>query len=336
MRGATDIERLLIFENSRRPIADQLGSYAGSLEILSMNDGGVLELDGEPLAGDPAPTIAWATADLFFSPVARDFMVTLLKSPGLKWLQSASAGVDNPVFGQLVSRGVRLTTSHGQAVGMADYVMAGVLDHFQRGPERREAQAAHEWRRTIRIREILGTRWLIVGFGAVGQAVATRAKAFGAHVTGVRRNQDTDADADQIIPPDRIAEYLPSADVVVLACPLTAATRHMANAAFFGAMKDDAVLVNVGRGGLVDEAALLAGLDAGKPARAVLDVFETEPLPADSPFWSHPRVSVTAHCSGVGVGQDDRNRNLFLDNLDRYLAGEPLRNKVAPSDLTSG
>jgi phosphoglycerate dehydrogenase-like enzyme len=297
-----------------------------------MDAKGGLTLNGEPLTGDPAPTLAWATHDLFVTPVARDFMVTLLKSPGLKWLQSASAGVDNPVFGQLVSRGVRLTTSHGQAVGMADYVVAGVLDHFQRGPERREAQAAHEWRR-IATRELLDTRWLIIGFGAVGQAVATRAKAFGAQVIGVRRNQDADPLADRIVSPDSLADELADADVVVLACPLTPATRHMADSGFFADMKDDAVLVNVGRGGLVDETALLAGLDAGRPARAVLDVFETEPLPPNSPFWSHPRVSLTAHCSGVGVGQNDRNRDLFLDNLDRYLSGKPLRNEVAKSDL---
>ena len=296
---------------------------------------GTFTLDGAPPTHDePAPTIAWATHDVFISPVARDFMVTLLKSSSLKWLQTASAGVDHPAFGQLVARGVRLTTSHGQAVGMADYVLAGVLDHFQRGPERREAQAAHDWRR-IRIRELLGARWLIVGFGAVGQAVAARARSFGGHITGVRRDQSPDPLADRIVPPDQLSAHLDSADVVVLACPLTPATRHLANADFFARMKGDAVLVNVGRGGLVDEAALLAALDLGKPARAVLDVFETEPLPMDSPFWSHPRVSVTAHASGVGVGQDERNRNLFLDNLDRFFSDKPLRNEVNPNDLQS-
>ena len=307
----------------------------GRLEVLIMDAAGNLTVDGKPLGdADPAPTIAWATHDLFVTPVARDFMVTLLKSPGLKWLQSASAGVDNPVFGQLVSRGVRLTTSHGQAIGMADYVLAGALDHFQRGPERREAQAARDWRR-IRIRELTDTRWLVIGFGAVGQAVAARAKGFGARVIGVRRNQSPDPLADQIVSPDQIVQHLPTADVIVLACPLTAATRHLANAAFLAAVKDDAVLVNVGRGALIDEPALLASLAVGKPARAILDVFETEPLPPESPFWANPRVSVTAHASGVGVGQDDRNRDLFLDNLGRYLGGEPLRNEVSPSDLQS-
>ena len=294
-------------------------------------DGG-FSLDGAAISSDDAaPTLAWATHDLFTSPALRTFMVTLLKSPDLKWLQSSSAGVDNPVFGQLVSRGVRLTTSHGQAVSMSDYVLAGALDHFQRGPERREAQGARDWRR-IRTRELLDTSWLIVGFGAVGQAVAARAKAFGARVVGVRRDQTPHPLADRMVPPERLGEELSGADVVVLACPLTAATRHLANAAFFAAIKPDVVLVNVGRGGLVDEAALLAGLEQGRPARAVLDVFETEPLPADDPLWTHPKVSVTAHASGIGMGQDDRNRDLFVDNLGRYLAGRPLLNAVAKGD----
>ena len=294
-----------------------------------MDAKGGFTLDGKSFEGEaPAPTLAWATHDLFVTPVARDFMVALLKSPGLKWLQSASAGVDNPVFGQLVSRGVRLTTSHGQAVAMADYVLCGVLDHYQRGPERRAAQSAHDWKR-MEVREVLGTRWLMIGFGAVGQAVAARARAFGAYTIGARRNQSADPLADQIIPADGYADELRSADVVVLACPLTPRTTHKANAEFFASMKDGAVLVNVGRGGLVDEAALLSALDAGKPAHAVLDVFETEPLPADSRFWTHPRVSLTAHASGMGNGQNDRNRDLFLDNLERYLDGKPLRNEVA-------
>lgn len=325
------IERLLVFEASGRQIAPQLVRHAGALEILTMNAEGRFTLDGQPFdQQNPAPTLAWATHDLFTTPVARDFMVALLKSPNLKWLQSASAGVDNPVFGQLIARGVRLTTSHGQSVAMADYVLAGVLDHFQRGAERRAAQVTGDWKR-MQVREVLGTRWLIVGFGAVGQAVAARAKAFGAHVVGARRNQAADPSADRIVAPDRLADEVREADVVVLACPLSAETRHMANADFFASMKDGAVLVNVGRGGLVDEAALLAGLDVGKPAHAVLDVFETEPLPADSPFWSHPRVSMTAHASGIGNGQSDRNRDLFLDNLNLYLSGRPLRNEVAPN-----
>ena len=218
----TSIERLLITEDAARTIEHRLVELSGQLEVLTLDALGGLTLDGERLGdADPAPTLAWMTHDLWNAPIARDFMVALLKSRGLKWLQSASAGVDNPAFGQLASRGVRLTTSHGQAVGMSDYVLAGVLDHFQRGPERRAAQAARDWRK-IPIRELLDTRWLIVGFGAVGQGVAMRAKAFGATVTGVRRNQAPDRLADRIAPPEDVLDHASQADVVVLACPLTA------------------------------------------------------------------------------------------------------------------
>jgi phosphoglycerate dehydrogenase-like enzyme len=225
-----------------------------------------------------------------------------------------------------------LTTSHGQAVGMADYVLAGVLDAFQRGPERRAAQAAGEWK-MFPFREVLGSTWLIIGFGAVGQGVARRAKSFGARIIGVRRDQTADSLADVIAPLEAVRSHLPQADVVVLCAPLNADTRHLANAAFFAGMKSGAVLANVGRGALVDEAALLAALERGAPGHAVLDVFETEPLPAESSLWAHPKVSVSAHCSGVTGAQDGRNRELFLDNLGRYLRGQPLLYEVDPKDL---
>ena len=125
---------------------------------------------------------------------------------------------------------------------------------------------------------------------------------------------------------------LPDSDVVVLACPLTAQTRHMANDAFFAALKRGAILVNIGRGGLVDEAALRRGLDAGRPAHAVLDVFETEPLPTDSWLWDHPQVRVSAHCSNDCDGLIARGDALFLENLHRFLAGEALLHEAHPSE----
>lgn len=325
--------RLLIYGPSYQRLKAEID--ATGVEPVLMADDASLSLAGRPVSLEAAAAEAgWANNETFFGPAARDFSIALLKSPTLKWLQSGAAGFDHPIFGQLVQRGVTLTTSHGQAVGMADYVLWGVLDHFQRGPERRKAQDARDWAR-LRYRELHGSRWLVIGFGAIGQGVAERAKAFGAEVIGVRRSQAPHP-AAAIVPPEAVHAHLPQADVVVLALPLTPETRHLADAEFFAAMKPRSVLVNVGRGGLVDEPALLAALDGGAPEHAVLDVFETEPLPSDSPFWRHPQVTLTAHASGITEGQAARNDELFLKNLRRYVAGEPLLNRADPKDVLAG
>lgn len=328
--------RLLIFENSYRRLEAGIAALGPAVEPLVMSASGEVTLHGVPVAAEAVEAdAAWTNADVFFSPVARAFMVAMLKSPGLKWVQSGAAGFDNPVFGQIVQKGAALTTSHGQAVGMADYVLWGVLDALQGGPKRRAAQIAGEWTRHP-FREISGQRWVIVGFGAIGKGVAVRARAFGARITGVRRNPAPDPAADRIAAQADLPLLLPEADVVVLACPLTAETRHVADAAFFAAMKAGSIFVNVGRGGLVDEPALLAALDRGVPEHAVLDVFETEPLPSESPFWAHPRVTLTPHSSGMSAGNATRNDALFLENLKRFVAGEPLKNEADPKDVLAG
>ncbi len=325
--------RLLIYGPSYDRIKGDVAAAAPGLDILVMDKDGIIRLDGIEVSPEDAdPTLAWANHEVFLSPAARDFFVTLLKAPRLAWVQSAAAGFDNPAFGELVRKGAKLSTSHGQAVGMADYVMAGVLDHFQRGPERRAAQSAHVWWREG-FREVAETNWLIIGYGSIGQGVARRARAFDAKVVGVRRDASASAFAERIVDLDALPGELPRADVVVLSIPLNARTRHLADAAFFAAMKPGSVLVNVGRGGLVHEAALLEALDSGVPEHAVLDVFETEPLPTESPFWDHPRVSLTGHCSGVTGGENMRNQALFLDNLARFAGGAPLLNVADPQDV---
>jgi phosphoglycerate dehydrogenase-like enzyme len=325
--------RLLIYAPSYEPIAHEIARRAPGMEILLMDKAGAITLDGAPVEADDArPDAAWVEHGVFTGPALRPFIVAMLKAPTLKWVQSGAAGFDHQMFGQLVSKGVCLTTSHGQAVGMADYVLAGVLDHFQRGPERRAAQAAGVWWREG-FREVAGSRWLVIGFGAIGQGVGHRARAFGATVVGVRRDTSAHADADRIAKLEDLPAELPDADVVVLSIPLSPRTRHLADTAFFETMKPGSVLVNVGRGGLVDEPALLSALDRGIPAHAVLDVFETEPLPADSPFWTHPRVAMNGHASGFTGGQHLRNQALFLDNLARFATGEPLLNIASREDV---
>ncbi len=328
--------RILVYAPSLERVQDRLPATARDAELLIMDTEGVIRLNGQEVSVDDAdPEIGWMTVELFGAPASRNFFVALLKAPALKWVQSAAAGFDNPAFARLVAKGARLTTNNAQAASMAEYVLWGVLDHFQHGAKRRAAQEKRDWAR-LPYREIGRTRWLIVGFGAIGQAVAVRAAAFGAHITGVRRTPGSHPLAQAMASPDQVRALLPDADVVVLLVPLSPATANMADAEFLAAMKPGSMLVNVGRGDLVDEPALLAALDAGKPEHALLDVFHEEPLPAQSPFWDHPRVTLTGHASSIGDGLGPRGETLFLDNLDRYLTGRPLLNEADPKDVLAG
>ncbi|HEY8523747.1 MAG TPA: D-2-hydroxyacid dehydrogenase [Acidimicrobiales bacterium] len=275
------------------------------------------------------PEIAWLSTDSFYSGVFRPMARTLRSSERLAWVQSAAAGTDAGVFRDLLARGVRITTAHVTAIPIAEYVLGAVLRHYQRPEAWEEAARAHEWRHHD-FREVHGTTWLVVGLGAIGTEVATRARAFGARVLGVRRTPTGDEPVDAVYTPDRWREALPAADVVVLAAPATSETHHLIDRTALAAMRAGSVLVNVARGSLVDEDALLAALDRGRPAHAVLDVVATEPLPADSPLWDHPAVTLTAHSAGGGLGRDGRAADVFTDNLGRYLAGEPLVHEVAP------
>jgi phosphoglycerate dehydrogenase-like enzyme len=326
--------RILFYEPSFRRVESRIAKHPGVVPLMIDRKGVIREGGREVSQEDARPDIGWATSDLFGGPI-REFMVTLLKAPSLKLLMSGAAGFDNPVFGQIVAKGARMTTNHSQSVGMSEYVLATVLDHFQRGPQRRKAQAAGEWAR-LPFREVMGSRWLIVGFGAIGQDVAKRAKSFGAHITGVRRSKGSHELSDAMIAPSELLSALPNADVVVLSLPLSPATENMVDAKFLAAMKNDSVLVNVGRGGLVDEDALLASLDRGAPEHAVLDVFRTEPLPAESAFYKHPRVTLTGHASAIGSGLSERTDALFVENLGRYLSGAPLLNEASVEDVKGG
>lgn len=325
--------RLMIYEPSHARLA---GAMPEGIEPVLMGADGKLRLAGREVTVEEAdPVCAWANADVFFSAAARPYSMAILTAPNLRWVQSGAAGIDNILFAKILEKGITLTTSHGQSVGMSEYVLWGVLDHLQNGARRRKAQAEHRWDR-LDFREVNGSHWLVVGFGAIGQNVAQRARAFGATITGVRRNPAPHPLADAMATPGDLLRLLPDADVVVLSLPLTAESRHMADAKFFAAMKPGSVLVNVGRGELVDEPALFAALSRGAPEHAVLDVFATEPLPEDSPFWDHPQVTVSAHSSGATTGQGTRNDALFLDNLGRYARGEPLLNPAPTGDALGG
>ena len=245
-------------------------------------------------------------------------------------MQTSAAGLDNALFGLVRSRTRAFCNSDAQAPPIAEFVLASVLNHWHRFDLRAARQKGRVWQGAS-FKEMLDANWLIIGFGNIGQRIARQVKGFGSSVTAVRRNVSEAGPADNVDVLANLHAHLPTADVVVLACALNEETRSLADAAFFQAMKADAVLVNIARGGLVDEEALLAALDAGALEAAILDVFETEPLPEDHPFWGHPRVYVTPHASNQGLGTQRRGDALFLDNLDRFLSGRALRNLV-PAD----
>lgn len=324
--------RILVYEPAYQRVADRLAQIAPDAEVAVMQTDGVIRLNGETLTPDTAqPDIGWLSVDIFTGP-QRDYWVTLLKSERLRWVQSVAAGFDGAGFGKLVEKGARLTLNTAQSISIAEYVLAGVLDHFQGGPRRRRTQAERRWAPRP-FREIYGTEWLIVGFGGIGQAVAERARAFGARVVGVRRRAGENPLADRMVPLSELSQALPTADVVVVALPLTVDTKNLVNADFLGAMKPGAVFVNVGRGPLVDEDALLVALDAGTPEHAILDVFVTEPLDPESRFWAHERVAMTSHAAAIGDGRVPRGDTLFLENLKNFLAGAPLEAEVSREEV---
>ena len=300
------------------------------VEWLTMEaDGTLLDADGSVVPWPEArPEVAWGTSDLFRegAPVGAFFRF-LVECPSLRWFQSPAAGYDAEPFRVLAGRGVRVCNAHVNSLPIAEFVLRAVLDEFQSAGVWRRQQDAFEWR-IHDWREVSGSTWLVVGLGHIGGAVAVRARALGATVIGCRRTPSPSDPVDRSVTPDRLAEVVGEADVVVLSVPAGPDTAGLVDAGFLASMRPNSVLVNVGRGSVVDEDALLAALDAGTPSAAVLDVFATEPLPPDHPFWTHPKVRVTPHNAAGGFGRLGRQADLFDANLGRYLAGEPLEHEV--------
>jgi phosphoglycerate dehydrogenase-like enzyme len=311
----------------------RVAEVAPGAEIITTSGKDAYARDGQPIAAeDVDPEVCWISLDSYAGGQMGALVGRILKGRAARWTQVFSAGLDAPIFRTILEKGVRISKSSAQAIPIAEYVVAHALSLQVPIQAQAEAQSRHAWERTP-YRELGHTRWVLAGFGSIGGEIARRIKPFSVHLTVVRRNPAPDPLADRVVGLEAFRDAARDADVVVLACALNDDTRHMCDAAFFEALKPGAILINIGRGGLVDEAALKAGLDRDQPAHAVLDVFETEPLPADSWFWDHPKVRVSAHTSNSGDGNLARGDELFLDNLRRYLAREPLRNEADPSEV---
>ena len=259
----------------------------------------------------------------------------LARAPRLRWIHSPAAGVGHMLFPELLARGVVITNSRGlHAEPAAEHVLAVVLALFRRLHTAVRRQAEHRWAQDEISappgpRRLRGALVGIVGLGAIGSAVARLVSAAGARVEAVRRRPERPAPPGvAVYPAAELHARLPHWDVVVLCAPLTRETRRLIDARALALMKRDAVLVNVGRGRLVDEAALAAALAEGRLGGAALDVFEREPLAPDSPLWDLPNVLVTPHVSGFRADYWEAAVALFEENLRRDEAGEPLLNVV--------
>lgn len=256
----------------------------------------------------------------------------------LRWVHSAAAGVGTALYPEMVASDILFTNSAGiHAVPIAEYVVAAVL-HFLRGLDIAiDQQRRTEWNKTpfVRVESVLRemdtVRALIVGVGGLGGAAAERLSALGARCTGVRRRVALGPPAgfERVVSLDDFDAELPKHDVVVLAAPLTSQTASLLTAERLDLLPSNAIIVNVARGAMVDEAALAERLLAGRLRGAALDVFREEPLTPTSPLWTIPQVLLTPHVSPVSPGRFwPRQLDLFLDNWRRYSRGERLRNVV--------
>jgi D-2-hydroxyacid dehydrogenase (NADP+) len=299
--------------------------------------------------GRVAVTFADAVGDDFARALPEaDVVVTggltddeLARAGRLRWFSSVAAGLDEIVTPALLGRGVMVTNASGvHGPNIAEHVLAMML-MFTRGlPALFRAQLARRWERNLTWRsdgpgELTGKTLLIVGLGRIGEAIAVRARPFGVRVLAVKRDRSARHDdgvaVDELLGIDALDDALGRADHVCLTVPLTRETHHLIDARRLARMRGGAFLYNVSRGAVIDEAALVKALRAGKLAGAGLDVFEAEPLPETSPLWELDNVILTPHVSGVTPLYYERTAALFADNLERYLAGRPLDNRFDPA-----
>lgn len=254
----------------------------------------------------------------------------------LKFIQSISAGTDQYDRALLRDRGIRLASAAGvNALAVAEHAMALMLALARRLPEARDHQQAKRWRGMIseiaaREDELGDKTLLIVGLGRIGARLARLAKAFDMRVIATRRDATQGAEGvDAVFGHGRLHELLPEADVVALTCPLTPETEGLIDAAALAAMKPTAHLINVARGRVVDETALIEALRQRRIAAAGLDVTHEEPLPATSPLWAMPQVLITPHTAGETQRYEDRVIDILLENLERLWRGETaLKNAI--------
>ena len=279
---------------------------------------------GPPAADEAVQGMDVIWMDIFTAPRIREVLET---GRDLRWVTTIQAGVNDWPFARMRERGLVLTNGKGiAAVPIAEFVVMGVLAMAKDLRALLGYQDQKRWTPwTTRAMEVAGSRALIVGYGAIGREIGRRLQGLDVEVTGVRRSPSNEPG---VIGPDDWRAQLGAFDWIILAAASTEETRHIFGAEELAMMKPSARVVNIARGALIDQAALIAALEAGRIAGALLDVTDPEPPPAGDPIWSAPNVLLTSHSSAVSSGWQGRAADIFLDNLERYRSGRPLHNQV--------
>ena len=269
------------------------------------------------IPGDTAEGLAWAVR----------------VAPGLRFVQATAAGAGEQVRAAQLTAAelerVEIASASGvHAVPLAEWSLLGLLAFTKGLPRLRRDAAARHWDH-YPVAELRGRTLLVIGVGEIGAEVARLASAFGMRVLGVKRDTSEPVEhVDAVHAPEAIDDLVEEADAIVITLPLTNETRGLISRRTIGRMRDGAIIVNVGRGGVVDEQALIEALAAGRLAGAALDVFAEEPLPESSPLWALENVIVSPHTSALSWHENERIVDLFADNLRRYLRGDELRSRV--------
>jgi phosphoglycerate dehydrogenase-like enzyme len=299
------------------------------LHVLEPPPEGVRFVVGwEPQAFDGAPAPD-ALLDCWAGPTR--IVAALKKAPGLRWIHARSAGLDRVLVPEVVAHPAVVTNGRGAfSPALAEFVVAALLFFLKDLRRFLAQQAAGAWE-PFDVERLEGRTVGIVGYGDIGRAVAARLKPLGTEILALRRRPELaarDPLVKEVLPPERLLDLVTRADDVVVAMPLTPETRGFVGREAIAAMKRTAVLVNVGRGPVVDEGALVDALEQRRIRGAALDVFETEPLPAGSPLWRLPNVLLSPHCADHVPGWVDEAMRVFLRQLERFRRGEPLRDVV--------
>jgi len=287
-------------------------------DFVTVNREGVFS---EDIAGAEILMLPWGLSD--------ETLQTLLSVPTVQWIHSISVGVDHAMNAELQTHPATLTNARGVFdIPIAETVLTYILMVLKRMPDFLAQQRAHQWNK-LSLREAGDQTVGLIGAGNIGTEIARRCQALGMRVLATRRHpQQGAAFVDELYSPEELEILLAAADFVIIAVPLTEATRGMVGAAQLHAMKPTAWLVNIARGAVVDEGALIQALREEWIAGAALDVFEQEPLPAESPLWDMSNVILTPHNTWSTPHLQEREAKLFLENLRRYLRDEPLHNIV--------